>query len=96
MPGFKARLLPAPFTWLFMKAFSREQTGRDVLQNARTEVNYFSHHGGVQISRRELKLNRLKLTTMRRGFNPHGKMHGHQCAPTATSGAQNIVDRSKN
>jgi hypothetical protein len=78
-----------------MKAFSRKRTGRDALQNARTEVNYFSRRGGMQISRRELKLNLLKLTTMRRGFNPHGKMHGHKCAPTATSGAQNIADRSK-
>jgi len=87
MPGFKARLLPAPFTWPFMKAFSRKRTGRDALQNARTEVNYFSRRGGMQISRRELKLNLLKLTTMRRGFNPHGNMHGLEYAPTGAAGS---------
>jgi hypothetical protein len=59
-----------------MKGFFCKLMEGGAFQNARKKVKYFSCRIIVQISGWELKLNRLKLTIMRQGFNAHGKMHG--------------------
>ncbi len=76
MPGLKARTLPAPAKGPYMKGFSYKTNARDTLQNARQGVKYFSRDDEAKKGQRQLKLNRLKLTTMRLGFNAQGKMHG--------------------